>query len=67
MTTTTNSNLATEKQIAFIVSMVNKINGTRFSHLSQVRNHINLSSSGCTRLTKTEASAIIDTLKAKVA
>lgn len=56
---------ATDKQINFILTLVNTTHGTRHRHLSQARHVLGLSSSKCNRgLSKVEASAIIDTLKA---
>lgn len=55
---------ASPKQISYIISLANRIDGTRNSHLSQCRHTIGLSSSKAQRgLSKTEASAIIDDLR----
>lgn len=56
---------ATPKQISYILSLVNRRNGTRHAHLSQARRALGLSSSKVGRgLSRAEASAIIDELRA---
>lgn len=54
---------ATPKQISYILSLVNKHEGTRYAYLSQARHHLGLSSFKVQRgLSKAEASAIITEL-----
>lgn len=63
MTTT-----ATPKQISYLISLANQITGRTDAHLSQVRGVLGLSTSKVGRgLTKSEASALIDGLKRRVA
>lgn len=51
---------ATQKQVDYILMLVNREHGTSHSHLSQARHVLGWSSSKCSRgLTKVEASAII--------
>jgi hypothetical protein len=65
-TSTATSTKMTAKQEQFIVSLCNQLTGERYRFVSQHRNFLDLSSSKCQRLSKTEASAIIDELKARV-
>lgn len=59
--------MITEKQEQYIVSLCNQLTGKRERFISQHRDFLGLSSSKCKRLSKAEASAIIDELKAKAA
>jgi hypothetical protein len=57
---------ATEKQLDYIVSLANRVTGDRHRFISQHRNLLGLSTSKAARLSKTEASAIIDELAARL-
>lgn len=58
---------ASRKQISYIIRLANQVSGRRAAYLSQIRDVIDISSSKAGRgLSKSEASAIIDELKAQL-
>ena len=58
---------ATEKQINYLLTLCNRLTGDTARFLSQHRQTLGLASSKCSRgLSKSEASAIIESLLAKV-
>lgn len=57
----------TEKQEAYIVSLANQLTGQTWPrYISQHKDFLGLSSSACKRVSKAQASAIIDDLKARL-
>lgn len=57
-------NGATDSQLDYMLTLANKVNGTSYRYLSQVRDVLGLSSFQLQRgITKPQASALIDQLK----
>lgn len=59
-------NAMTAKQEQFLLALCNQVSGQAHRYLSQHRDLLGVSSTGMARISKTEASALINKMKAKV-
>lgn len=60
-----NANAMTAKQESFLLALCNQATGQQHRYLSQHRDLLGISSTGMQRITKAEASALINKMKVK--